>query len=96
MSIRTVARSFYFDHIKSDSNGPMQRSLDSVLKRIDRSSVTVKHALADKYPNIIKPEVSAINISLTSSCNLRCTRTRNHLSSRAKYKTINILITIRF
>jgi cyclic pyranopterin phosphate synthase len=72
VSIRTVARSFYFDHVKSNSNGLMQRSLDSVLKRIDRSSLTVKHALADKYPGVIKPEVSAINISLTSSCNLRC------------------------
>ena len=72
MGIRTTARNFYFCHIKSDTNGLIKNSLATVLKRIDSGSVTLKHALADIYPGIIKPAVSSINISLTSNCNLRC------------------------
>ena len=39
---------------------------------LERKRVQAKHALAQKFPNIIKPDIETVSIALTSKCNLRC------------------------
>ncbi|MCK5854349.1 MAG: radical SAM protein [Sulfurovaceae bacterium] len=61
----------YFKHI-INGQSPFMKHTNRMLKKSERFRVSMKHSLAQKYPNIIKADVEIVSIALTSECNLRC------------------------
>ncbi len=48
------------------------RGLINMLKFVDESNGFIKHYLAQYFPQLIKPDILSIHISLTSNCNFLC------------------------
>jgi cyclic pyranopterin phosphate synthase len=42
------------------------------LHSVERKRVYAKHALAQEFPKVIRPDIETVSIALTSKCNLRC------------------------
>jgi cyclic pyranopterin phosphate synthase len=71
MSIRDKATDLYFNHIKH-SQSPVLKPVASFLRNVEQVRLNSIHAIAEIYPNIIKPDVRYVYMALTSQCNLRC------------------------
>ncbi len=61
----------YYKYI-DEGKSPLLIYLKNVLEYSERKRLNAKHAIAQKYPNIIKPDVDLVSIALTSQCNLKC------------------------
>ncbi|NEW60659.1 radical SAM protein, partial [Sulfurovum sp. bin170] len=61
----------YFKYIR-DGKSPLLQYTDKLLNYSEKKRLDVKHAVAQKYPNIIKADVEIVAMALTSQCNLRC------------------------
>ena len=75
MKFRTRLASIYYTYCRKylkKEDGAILKKIPKFLKKIDENYKCFKHSLAEKYPGIIKPDVSIVCISLTSNCNLRC------------------------
>jgi cyclic pyranopterin phosphate synthase len=62
---------YYFKYIRNGTS-PVVQTINNGLKQINKKNLYIKHAIAQKYPNIIKGDVKLISLALTSRCNLKC------------------------
>jgi len=64
-------RNYIFNHIKHGET-PFLKKTKRLLLDAQEQKINFKHALAQKFPKIIKPNIEIVTIALTSKCNLGC------------------------
>jgi cyclic pyranopterin phosphate synthase len=64
-------KNYLINYIRNGDR-PIIKKTKKALHSIEKGRVKVKHALAQKFPRIIKADIETISIALTSKCNLRC------------------------
>ena len=64
-------RNYIFNHIRYGET-PFLKRTKKLLLNTQEQRINVRHALAQKFPKIIKPNIEIVTIALTSKCNLGC------------------------
>ncbi|HIP50749.1 MAG TPA: radical SAM protein [Campylobacterales bacterium] len=64
-------KSYIFNKIKNGET-PFLKSTKQFLLKAQAQRINFRHAVAQKFPNTIKPNIEIVTIAITSKCNLGC------------------------
>jgi MoaA/NifB/PqqE/SkfB family radical SAM enzyme len=64
-------KSYIFNHIKYGKS-PFLKKTKQVLLNAQATRINFRHALAQRFPQTIKPNIEVVTLALTSKCNLGC------------------------
>jgi len=64
-------KSYIFNTLRTGNN-PFLKKTKQLLLKAQKQRINFRHALAQKIPQIIKPNIEIVTIALTSKCNLGC------------------------
>lgn len=64
-------KSYIFNKLKN-SETPFLKKTKQILLNTQTERIKIRHAIAQKFPNTIKPNIEIVTIAITSKCNLGC------------------------
>ena len=64
-------KNYLMNYIRNGDT-PFIKKTKKMLHVAEKKRVYFKHALAQEFPKIIRPDIETVTIALTSKCNLRC------------------------
>ncbi len=72
MSVRSTIHQLYFQHVKRRATSPAARQAVAWAKELELRAQSIKYVMADAFPSLLRPNLTAVKLALTSNCNLRC------------------------